>query len=84
MAAPRRGYGRRLAHNEVMVIDGETVLTGSFNFTTAAEEHNAENLLVIRDKAMAARYAENWKLRCSKSGSKWPWRGSRRGQWVRE
>ena len=37
-----------IAHNKVIVIDGETVLTGSFNFTKAAEEHNAENLLVSR------------------------------------
>jgi phosphatidylserine/phosphatidylglycerophosphate/cardiolipin synthase-like enzyme len=49
-----------IAHNKVMVIDGETVVTGSFNFTKAAEEHNAENMLVIRDKALAARYAANW------------------------
>jgi len=50
-----------IAHNKVMVIDGATVLTGSFNFTKAAEEHNAENLLVIRDKALADKYAANWK-----------------------
>ena len=31
------------------------VITGSFNFTKAAEEHNAENLLVIDDAAMAAK-----------------------------
>ena len=37
-----------IAHNKVMVIDGETVITGSFNFTKAAEERNAENLLIIR------------------------------------
>ena len=49
-----------IAHNKVMVIDGATVLTGSFNFTKAAEEHNAENLLVIRDKALAEKYAANW------------------------
>ena len=36
-----------IAHNKVMIIDGETVITGSFNFTKAAEENNAENLLVI-------------------------------------
>ena len=42
-----------IAHNKVMVVDGETVITGSFNFTKAAEEKNAENLLVIRDKALA-------------------------------
>jgi phosphatidylserine/phosphatidylglycerophosphate/cardiolipin synthase-like enzyme len=43
-----------------MVIDGETVITGSFNFTKAAEENNAENLLVIHDKKLAERYMENW------------------------
>jgi phosphatidylserine/phosphatidylglycerophosphate/cardiolipin synthase-like enzyme len=49
-----------IAHNKVMVIDGETVITGSFNFTKAAEENNAENLLVIRDKKLAERYTMNW------------------------
>lgn len=48
------------AHNKVMVIDDQTVITGSFNFTKAAEEHNAENLLVIRDKDLASKYAANW------------------------
>lgn len=49
-----------IAHNKVMVIDGETLITGSFNFTKAAEENNAENLLVIHDKRLAARYTKNW------------------------
>ena len=39
----------QIAHNKIMIIDGETVITGSFNFTSSAEEYNAENLLVIRD-----------------------------------
>lgn len=39
---------------------GETVITGSFNFTKAAEENNAENLLVIHDKKLAEQYIENW------------------------
>lgn len=50
-----------IAHNKVMVIDGQTVITGSFNFTKAAEERNAENLLVIRDAELAAEYIANWK-----------------------
>ena len=49
-----------IAHNKIMVIDGETILTGSFNFTKAAEEKNAENLLVIQDAALAAKYTANW------------------------
>ena len=50
-----------VAHNKVMVIDNQTVITGSFNFTTAAEFHNAENLLIIHDPALAARYTDNWR-----------------------
>jgi phosphatidylserine/phosphatidylglycerophosphate/cardiolipin synthase-like enzyme len=38
-----------IAHNKIMIIDGQTILTGSFNFTKSAEEKNAENLLVIHD-----------------------------------
>jgi phosphatidylserine/phosphatidylglycerophosphate/cardiolipin synthase-like enzyme len=49
-----------IAHNKVMIIDGETVITGSFNFTKAAEESNAENLLIIRDKKLAWLYTKNW------------------------
>ena len=49
-----------IAHNKVMVIDGETVITGSFNFTKAAEEQNAENLLIIRDTKLASIYTKNW------------------------
>ena len=49
-----------IAHNKVIVIDGQTVVTGSFNFTKAAEERNAENLLIIKDKGLARLYMENW------------------------
>lgn len=50
-----------LAHNKVMVIDNETVITGSFNFTYAAQRDNAENLLILHDPALASRYQDNWK-----------------------
>lgn len=50
-----------IAHNKIMIIDGKTILTGSFNFTKAAEESNAENLLVIQnDAALVAKYTTNW------------------------
>ena len=49
-----------IAHNKIMIIDGEIVITGSFNFTKAAEDKNAENFLVIRDKATAEKYIKNW------------------------
>jgi phosphatidylserine/phosphatidylglycerophosphate/cardiolipin synthase-like enzyme len=49
-----------IGQNKVMIIDGETIITGSFNFTKAAEDKNAVNLLVIRDKATAEKYIKNW------------------------
>lgn len=45
-----------IAHNKIMIIDGAVVVTGSFNFTKAAENNNAENLLVIQDSGLAERY----------------------------
>lgn len=48
------------AHNKVMIIDRETVITGSFNFTKAAEEKNAENLLIIKSKDLTKPYTDNW------------------------
>ena len=51
-----------IAHNKVMLIDGRTIITGSFNFTKAAESSNAENLLVIHDHPkLFAAYEANFK-----------------------
>ncbi len=58
-----------IAHNKVMVIDGSVVITGSFNFTKAAQENNAENLLVINDRELAAKYTANWKTHLAHSQS---------------
>ncbi len=49
-----------IAHNKIIIIDRSVVITGSFNFTKAAEEKNAENLLIIRSKELAKPYLDNW------------------------
>jgi phosphatidylserine/phosphatidylglycerophosphate/cardiolipin synthase-like enzyme len=49
-----------IAHNKIILIDRSVVITGSFNFTKAAEEKNAENLLIIHSKELAKPYLENW------------------------
>jgi phosphatidylserine/phosphatidylglycerophosphate/cardiolipin synthase-like enzyme len=51
-----------IAHNKIMIIDSHIILTGSFNFTKAAENNNAENLLVIDDVELAKEYTANWKI----------------------
>jgi phosphatidylserine/phosphatidylglycerophosphate/cardiolipin synthase-like enzyme len=53
------------AHNKVMVIDADlpdsAVITGSYNWTYAAQKLNAENVLILRRNPEVARdYAENW------------------------
>jgi phosphatidylserine/phosphatidylglycerophosphate/cardiolipin synthase-like enzyme len=55
--------GPRIAHNKVMVIDGETVLTGSFNWSVSAERYNAENLVALKSPELASFYAENFARR---------------------
>jgi len=45
-----------IAHDKVIVIDGQIIIAGSFNFIKAAQEKNAENLLVIRDPDLAVKY----------------------------
>lgn len=54
------------AHNKVIVIDAElahaTTITGSYNFTIAAQRSNAENVVVLRDSPAVARaYRDNWR-----------------------
>lgn len=56
-----------IAHNKVMIIDDDYVLTGSFNWTDAAEKRNAENLLLVKDSRLNEIYRANWKKRAAKA-----------------
>jgi len=60
------------AHNKVMIVDAGTaeaaVITGSYNWTYAAQAKNAENVLLLRDSAEVANaYAENWRRHYAES-----------------
>jgi phosphatidylserine/phosphatidylglycerophosphate/cardiolipin synthase-like enzyme len=57
------------AHNKVILIDGKTIITGSFNFSDGDEDSTADNMLIIRDKPkLMEAYEENFQghLRHSK------------------
>lgn len=56
-----------IAHNKVMVIDRERVITGSFNFTKAAQEKNAENVALLCDAPTASKFRANWERRRDQS-----------------
>ena len=47
-------------HHKVIVIDGEIVVTGSYNFSASAETRNDENLLIIYDREAADVFLEEW------------------------
>jgi phosphatidylserine/phosphatidylglycerophosphate/cardiolipin synthase-like enzyme len=50
-----------IAHNKIIIIDKAILITGSFNFTKAAEEKNAENLLILKgNKPVVDRYIWNF------------------------
>lgn len=51
-----------IAHNKIMILDHKVVLTGSFNFTNAAEHSNAENSIHLFSPALANKYLENWNV----------------------
>jgi phosphatidylserine/phosphatidylglycerophosphate/cardiolipin synthase-like enzyme len=51
----------KIMHNKYMIIDGQTLQLGSFNYTESAETKNAENVLVIsNDEALVKNYQSNW------------------------
>ncbi len=49
-----------IAHNKIMIIDDRIVITGSYNFSRAAEKSNAENLVIIESAPIARKYQQNW------------------------
>lgn len=46
-----------LMHHKVFIVDGKTVIFGSFNFSRNAAEQNDENLLIIDDLPLAQAFA---------------------------
>ncbi len=50
----------RLMHHKLFIIDRETVLLGSFNFTDSANRKNDENIVIIHDPEFAAAFVEEF------------------------
>ncbi len=68
LVSPRGAWGRAKEwegkmHNKFAVIDGSTVITGSYNWTTTAERVNHENLLIFTGAPQVARaYTKEFNL----------------------
>lgn len=46
----RLDKNRFIMHHKVIIIDGETLITGSYNFSKNANESNDENILIIENR----------------------------------
>jgi phosphatidylserine/phosphatidylglycerophosphate/cardiolipin synthase-like enzyme len=55
-------------HHKFAVINNQTVITGSYNWSAKADERNWENLLVIQSYEIAADYAANFDLMWEEDG----------------
>jgi len=53
-------------HDKTLVVNGDTVETGSFNFSEAAAKRNSENAIVIwHSPQLAKTYLDHWQSRWS-------------------
>lgn len=64
MGVPLRIDARHaIYHNKFLIIDDRHVETGSFNYTSAAQRRNAENVLLVwNNPSLAHQYADDWAL----------------------
>ncbi|WP_261804224.1 phospholipase D-like domain-containing protein, partial [Serratia marcescens] len=63
--------GRVTVHDKVIVVDGVTTETGSFNFSRSAHRANSENVVVLRDMPeVAKQYLVHWQSRWAQ-GQDW-------------
>jgi phosphatidylserine/phosphatidylglycerophosphate/cardiolipin synthase-like enzyme len=53
----------RLLHHKVIIVDRQTVIFGSFNFSASANRTNDENLLVVHDATFAQAFITEFEAR---------------------
>ncbi|MDX1664544.1 MAG: phospholipase D-like domain-containing protein [Candidatus Promineifilaceae bacterium] len=58
----RQDGNARLMHHKVIVLDRETVVLGSFNFTASANDRNDENVLIVHDPTFTSYFVEEFDL----------------------
>ena len=59
LAFGRQGRGSKM-HHKFVIVDQQTVLTGSYNWTHESEEENHENLLILRDSIAVEAYTREF------------------------
>ena len=57
----RLDHNRNNMHHKVIVIDGERVIMGSYNYSRNANRYNDENIMIIDNREIAGRYLAEFK-----------------------
>jgi cardiolipin hydrolase len=60
------GPGSKM-HHKFIILDGSTVLTGSYNWTLESEEENYENLLILRESSQVELYCQEFEALWAKA-----------------
>jgi len=55
-------------HHKVIIIDRQTVIFGSFNFSDSANRRNDENVLIVHDPAFANYFVEEFETVWQEAG----------------
>jgi phosphatidylserine/phosphatidylglycerophosphate/cardiolipin synthase-like enzyme len=58
----RQDGNSRIMHHKVIIIDRETVLFGSFNFSNSANDSNDENIVIIHDPTFTSFFVEEFEV----------------------
>jgi phosphatidylserine/phosphatidylglycerophosphate/cardiolipin synthase-like enzyme len=56
----RQDGNNGVMHNKVIIVDGQVVVTGSFNFSDNAVSSNDENVVIIRNADIASLYLQEF------------------------
>lgn len=59
LAFGRQGRGSKM-HHKFVILDQQTVLTGSYNWTLESEDENHENLIILRDAYPVEAYTQEF------------------------
>jgi len=56
----RQDGNGRIMHHKVIILDRQTVIFGSFNFTGSANDSNDENIVVVHDPTFASYFVDEF------------------------
>jgi phosphatidylserine/phosphatidylglycerophosphate/cardiolipin synthase-like enzyme len=58
-------------HHKIIIIDQETVILGSFNFSESANSSNDENILIVHDPVFASYFVEEFETVIDEAKARW-------------